>query len=67
MHAIERPTADNLVKTLREGKLPAILAESSKPDLFRVLVGPYRSPSTLADAKRKLIEFGYTAPILQKY
>jgi hypothetical protein len=66
VHAIGRPTADDLVRALREGGLPAILAESSKPALFRVLVGPYRSPSMLADAKRKLTELGY-APVVQKY
>jgi hypothetical protein len=65
--AVERPAADDLVKTLREGKLPAILATSSQPNLFRVLVGPYRSAVTLSDAKRKLTELGYNAPMVQKY
>jgi cell division septation protein DedD len=65
--AVERPAADELVKTLREGKLPAILATSSQPSLFRVLVGPYRSPMTLSEAKRKLTELGYNAPMVQKY
>jgi cell division septation protein DedD len=65
--AIGRPTADDLVRTLREGKLPAILAESSKSDLFRVLVGPYRSQLTLSDAKKKLTELGYNGLIVQKY
>ncbi len=65
--AVERPAADELVKTLREGKLPAILAASSQPGLFRVLVGPYRSPMTLSEAKRKLTELGYNAPMVQKY
>ena len=65
--AIGRPTADDLVRTLREGKLPAILSESSKSDLFRVLVGPYRSQLTLSDAKKKLTELGYNGLIVQKY
>ena len=67
IEAIERPTADDLVNTLREGKLPAIMAESPKPGLFRVLVGPYRSQLTLADAKKKLSELGFNSPIIQKY
>jgi cell division septation protein DedD len=65
--AVQRPAADALVKSLRESKLPAILAESSNPKLFRVLVGPYRSTSMLADAKRKLTDLSFGDLILQKY
>jgi cell division septation protein DedD len=43
---------------LRERQLPAILAESSNPKLFRVLVGPYRSPLALAEAKKKVMDVG---------
>ena len=57
--APERPGADNLVKALRDAGLPSIMAESSKPKLFRVLVGPYRTGLAVADAKRKLKELGY--------
>jgi len=57
--AAKRPNADDLVKALREAGLPAILANSSKPELFEVLVGPYHSAPTLAEAKRKLIDLGY--------
>lgn len=56
--ASTRPAADVLVKNLRDRGLPAILARSSKPELFEVLVGPYRSTLTLADAKKKLIDLG---------
>ncbi len=52
--AQRRPEADDVVKALREGRYPAILASSSKPDLFEVLVGPYRSAPALAEAKGKL-------------
>lgn len=52
--AQRRPEADDVVKALREGKYPAILAASSKPDLFEVLVGPYRSSISLAEAKGRL-------------
>lgn len=61
-----RPKADNMVKSLREAKLPVILAESSKPGLFRVLVGPYRAPLALADAKRKLKDLGFNQPVVYK-
>lgn len=66
IQAIERPQADALVKALREARLPAILAESPKSGLYRVLVGPYRSQLTLSDAKKKLTALGY-APIIQRY
>jgi hypothetical protein len=56
--ATQRPNADTLVQSLRDRHLPAILAESSRPDLYEVLVGPYRSDITLADAKKKLTEIG---------
>lgn len=65
--AVGRPAADVLVTSLRERQLPAILAESSNPKLFRVLVGPYRSQPALADAKRKLTDLSFDALIIQKY
>jgi hypothetical protein len=56
--ATQRPNADALVQSLRDRHLPAILAESSVQNLYEVLVGPYRSDLTLADAKKKLTEIG---------
>src|ERR1035438_10097522 len=56
--ALRRADADNLVKTLKEQNFPALLADSSKPDLFRVLVGPYRQTSDVADAKARLKALG---------
>ncbi len=64
--AAKRPNADDLVKALREARLPAILANSSKPEYFEVLVGPYRSPLTLSEAKRKLTELGYNGIVIHK-
>src|SRR5438309_548580 len=37
--AAARPNAEVLVKTFRDARLPAILTASSKPDLYRVMVG----------------------------
>jgi hypothetical protein len=65
--ATSRPSADSLVKILREANMPAILVGSSKPDLFEVLVGPYRTPLTFADAKRKLTDLGYNGTISRKF
>jgi hypothetical protein len=64
--APQRPQADVLVKQLRDRGLPAIMAESSRPGLFRVLVGPYRSALTLADAKKKLVDFGFDGVFVYK-
>lgn len=64
--ALKRADADNLVKTLREQKFPAVVAESSKPDLFRVLVGPYHQVADVADAKVKLKALGFGNAFVQK-
>ena len=64
--ALRRVDADNLVKTLKEQSFPAILADSSKPDLFRVLVGPYRQTSDVADAKARLKALGFANAFVQK-
>jgi cell division septation protein DedD len=64
--ALRRADADNLVKTLREQNFPALLADSSKPDLFRVLVGPYRQAAEVADAKARLKAVGFGNAFVQK-
>jgi cell division septation protein DedD len=64
--ALHRADADNLVKTLREQKLPALVADSSKPDLFRVLVGPYHQTADVADAKARLKALGFANAFVQK-
>ncbi len=64
--ALKQPDADNLVKTLREQSFPAVVAASSKPDLFRVLVGPYHQTADVADAKAKLKGLGFANAFVQK-
>jgi len=64
--ALRRADADNLVKTLREQNFPVVLAESSKPDLFRVMVGPYRQMADVADAKTRLKALGFANAFVQK-
>ena len=64
--ALRRTDADNLVKTLKEQNFPAILADSSKPDLFRVLVGPYHQTADVADAKARLKALGFANAFVQK-
>src|ERR1700744_3769203 len=61
-----RSDADKLVKTLREQNFPALVAESSKPDLFRVMVGPYHQTSDVADAKARLKALGFANAFVQK-
>jgi cell division septation protein DedD len=64
--ALRRADADNLVKTLREQNFPALLADSSKPDLFRVLVGPYHQTADVAEAKARLKSLGFANSFVQK-
>jgi cell division septation protein DedD len=64
--ALKRADADNLVKTLREQNFPALLADSSKPDLFRVMVGPYHQTADVADAKERLKSLGFANAFVQK-
>jgi cell division septation protein DedD len=64
--ALRRSDADSLVRTLREQSFPALLAESSKPDLFRVLVGPYHQTADVADAKARLKSLGFANAFVQK-
>jgi cell division septation protein DedD len=64
--ALRRADADNLVKTLREQNFPVLLADSSKPDLFRVLVGPYHQTADVADAKARLKSLGFANAFVQK-
>lgn len=66
VRALGRADAANLVKTLKEQNFPALLAESSKPDLFRVLVGPYHQTSDVADAKARLKALGFADAFVQK-
>jgi cell division septation protein DedD len=64
--ALRQADAETLVKILREQSLPATLADSSKPDLFRVLLGPYRQTADVADAKAKLKALGFANAFVQK-
>jgi DedD protein len=64
--AVSRGDAENLVKTLREQKLPALMSESPKKGLYRVLVGPYHQTTDLADAKARLKTLGFDNAFVQK-
>lgn len=64
--ALRRGDADSLVKTLREQNFPALVADSSKPDLVRVLVGPYHQTADVADAKSRLKALGFANAFVQK-
>lgn len=64
--ALKRSDADNLVKTLREQGFPAVIAVSSKPDLFRVMVGPYHQTVDVAEAKAKLKGLGFANAFVQR-
>jgi cell division septation protein DedD len=61
--AVKRPAADSIVQTLKDKGFPALLGESSKPELFRVLVGPYSETEGLAKAKSDLKSMGFDAVV----
>jgi cell division septation protein DedD len=64
--ALQRNDADKLVRTLKEQNFPAQLASSSKPDLYRVLVGPYHQTADVADAKARLKALGFANAFVQR-
>jgi cell division septation protein DedD len=64
--AVSRVDAENLVRTLKEQKLPALMSESPKKGLFRVLVGPYRQTADLAEAKSRLKALGFDNAFVQR-
>ncbi len=52
--ALKRQDADHLVDVLIKRGYPALLGESPKEGLFRVLVGPFKDMAALADSKQRL-------------
>lgn len=52
--ALKRQDADHLVEVLLKRGYPALLGESPKEGLFRVLIGPFKDTPTLADSKQRL-------------
>jgi cell division protein FtsN len=61
--AVKRPAAESIVKTLKDKGFPALMSESSKPGLFRVLVGPYSETVELSKAKSDLKAMGFDAVV----
>lgn len=57
--AVRRTDADNMVKILRERGFPALLGESSKQGLYRVLVGPFKTTGELGRVKSDLKAKGF--------
>jgi cell division septation protein DedD len=64
--AVSKVDAENLVRTLKEEKLPALMVESPRKGLYRVLVGPYRQTPDLAEAKSRLKTLGFDNAFVQK-
>ena len=52
--ALKRQDADHLVEVLLKRGYPALLGESPKEGLFRVLIGPFKDTPSLADSKQRL-------------
>jgi cell division septation protein DedD len=64
--AMKRADADHMVSVLRDRGFPALVGESPKEGLFRVLVGPYKDISALVDAKAKLKAAGFDNPLIAR-
>jgi cell division septation protein DedD len=57
--ALKRGDADHMVKVLQDRGFPALLGESPKEGLFRVLVGPFKTMADVAESKQKLRAAGF--------
>jgi cell division protein FtsN len=64
--AMKRADADHMVSVLRDRGFPALVGESPKEGLFRVLVGPYKDITALVDAKAKLKAAGFDNPLIAR-
>jgi cell division protein FtsN len=64
--ALARADAESTARTLREQKLPATVAPSSREGLYRVLVGPYHTTTDVANIKARLKGLGFGETIVQK-
>jgi cell division protein FtsN len=65
VEAVAQPQASVVVDTLKQKGFPALLAQSSNPTLFRVMVGPFPNAATLGKAKADLENVGFK-PIVRK-
>ena len=57
--ALRRTDAEHEVKVLREHHFSALLGESSKPGIYRVLVGPFKTTTEMAHVKSDLKSKGF--------
>ncbi len=65
VEAVAQPQASVVVDTLKQKGFPALLAQSSNPNLFRVMVGPFPNAAALGKAKAGLENVGFH-PIVRK-
>ncbi len=65
--AVKPEDAELLVSALKRSGLPAQHAASPKPELRRVLVGPYSDGAAISKAKEDLAKLGFTKTFVQTY
>ena len=63
--AIPRADAETERKVLRERGFPTLIGESSKPGLFRVLVGPFKDLASLHISKDELKKAGFESFVVK--
>ena len=61
--AVKLPEAEKMVALLRRRGVPALIGESSKPELYRVLVGPFSDTASLAKSKSELKDLGFESVV----
>jgi cell division septation protein DedD len=64
--AMKMADAQHMVTVLRGRGFPALVGESPKEGLFRVLVGPYKDMAALVDAKQRLKAAGFDNPMIAR-
>ncbi len=63
--AVKLADAENMVKVLKKRGFPALTSESSKPELYRVLVGPFPDMPALAKTKGELKSAGFESVVVR--
>jgi cell division septation protein DedD len=65
--ATSRPDAEIVTEALVKKGFKAMLTQSPKEGIFRVLVGPSADAASLADTRTKLEAAGFKNPMMRKY
>jgi hypothetical protein len=65
--ATSRPDAEIISEALSKKGFHSIVAAGPRDTIFRVLVGPFKDPATVAQGRADLEASGFKNPIMRKY